>query len=149
MVVIASEDVGLADNLLLSLATATYTAVEKIGMLEARIPLGHYTIALCLAPKSIRAYRGLNNAYAALREPGVAGLPIPIYLRNAPTRLMKEMGYGKEYKYNPNYKGGRVKQDYLPDQLLGRRFLEDRDLGTEVDPARLQCKLWSRLLVQT
>ncbi|KAG8162557.1 hypothetical protein KVR01_008322 [Diaporthe batatas] len=134
MVVIASEDVGLADNSLLSLATATYTAVEKIGMPEARIPLGHCATALCLAPKSTRAYRGLNNAYAALREPGVAGLPIPIHLRNAPTRLMKEMGYGKEYKYNPNYKGGRVRQDYLPDQLLGRRFLEDRDLGTEVDP---------------
>lgn len=134
MVVIASEDVGLADNSLLSLATATYTAVEKIGMPEARIPLGHCATALCLAPKSTRAYRGLNNAYAALREPGVAGLPIPIHLRNAPTRLMKEMGYGKEYKYNPNYRHGRVKQDYLPDELLGRRFLEDRDLGTEVDP---------------
>jgi putative ATPase len=134
MVVIASEDVGLADNSLLSLATATYTAVEKIGMPEARIPLGHCAIALCLAPKSTRAYRGLNNAFAALREPGVAGLPIPIHLRNAPTRLMKEMGYGKEYKYNPNYKDGKVKQDYLPDQLLGRKFLEGRDLGTEVDP---------------
>lgn len=134
MVVIASEDVGLADNSLLSLATATYTAVEKIGMPEARIPLGHCAAALCLAPKSTRAYRGLNNAYAALREPGVAGLPIPVHLRNAPTRLMKEMGYGKEYKYNPNYKEGMVRQDYLPDQLLGRKFLEDRDLGTEVDP---------------
>ncbi|KUI61800.1 hypothetical protein VP1G_08950 [Cytospora mali] len=134
MVVIASEDVGLADNSLLSLATATYTAVEKIGMPEARIPLGHCATALCLAPKSTRAYRGLNNAYAALREPGIAGLPIPIHLRNAPTRLMKEMGYGAEYKYNPNYKDGKVRQEYLPDQLRGRRFLENRDLGTEVDP---------------
>lgn len=134
MVVIASEDVGLADNTMLSLATATYTAVQQIGMPEARIPLGHCATALCLAPKSTRAYRGLNNAYAALREPGVAGLPVPVHLRNAPTRLMKEMGFGAEYKYNPNYKDGRVKQDYLPEQLLGRRFLEDRDLGTEVDP---------------
>lgn len=134
MVVIASEDVGLADNTLLSLATATYTAVEKIGMPEARIPLGHCATALCLAPKSTRAYRGLNNAYAALREPGIAGLPIPVHLRNAPTRLMKEMGYGAEYKYNPNYKEGRVRQEYLPDQLRGRRFLEDRHLGTQVDP---------------
>ncbi|ROW08562.1 hypothetical protein VPNG_06253 [Cytospora leucostoma] len=134
MVVIASEDVGLADNSLLSLATATYTAVEKIGMPEARIPLGHCATALCLAPKSTRAYRGLGNAYAALREPGVAGLPIPVHLRNAPTRLMKEMGYGAEYKYNPNYRGGKVKQEYLPDQLRGRKFLEERDLGTEIDP---------------
>ncbi|CAN8103894.1 unnamed protein product [Discula destructiva] len=134
MVVIASEDVGLADNTLLPLATATYTSVQQIGMPEARIPLGHCATALCLAPKSTRAYRGLNNAYAALREPGVAGLPVPVHLRNAPTRLMKEMGYGAEYKYNPNYKDGRVKQDYLPQSLLGRRFLETRDLGTEVDP---------------
>ncbi|TPX13550.1 uncharacterized protein E0L32_006021 [Thyridium curvatum] len=134
MVVIASEDVGLADNTLLPLATATYTAAAQIGMPEARIPLAHCAVALALAPKSTRAYRGLNNAIAALREPGVAGLPVPIHLRNAPTRLMKEMGYGKEYKYNPNYRDGKVRQDYLPDELLGRRFLEDRDLGTEVDP---------------
>lgn len=134
MVVIASEDVGLADNAMMPLATATYTAVQQIGMPEARISLGHCATALCLAPKSTRAYRGLNNAYAALREPGIAGLPVPVHLRNAPTRLMKEMGFGAEYKYNPNYKDGRVRQDYLPEQLLGRQFLETRDLGTEVDP---------------
>ncbi|GJN73348.1 hypothetical protein PLIIFM63780_007412 [Purpureocillium lilacinum] len=134
MVVIASEDVGLADNTLLPLATAAYTAAQQIGMPEARIPLAHCAVALCLAPKSTRAYRGLNNAYAALREPGVAGLPVPLHLRNAPTRLMRDMGYGAEYKYPPNYRDGRVRQAYLPDELLGRRFLEDRDLGTEVDP---------------
>ncbi|KAI8630798.1 ATPase WRNIP1 [Xylariaceae sp. FL1651] len=134
MVVIASEDVGLADNSLLSLATSTFTATQQIGMPEARIPLAHCTVALSLAPKSTRAYRGLNNAFAALREPGVASLPVPIHLRNAPTRLMRELGYGKEYKYNPNYKDGKVKQDYLPDNLIGRKFLEDRDLGTEIDP---------------
>jgi len=64
----------------------------------------------------------------------VAGLPIPIHLRNAPTRLMKELGYGKEYKYNPNYVDGEVAQEYLPEQLRGRKFLEDHDLGTQVDP---------------
>ncbi|KAI1341708.1 P-loop containing nucleoside triphosphate hydrolase protein [Xylariaceae sp. FL0016] len=134
MVVIASEDVGLADNTLSSLATSVFTATQQIGMPEARIPLAHCAVALALAPKSTRAYRGLNNAFAALREPGVAGLPVPIHLRNAPTRLMRELGYGKEYKYNPNYKDGQVVQEYLPDDLRGRRFLEDRDLGTEVDP---------------
>ena len=134
MVVIASEDVGLADNSLLPLATATYTATQQIGMPEARIPLAHCAVALCLAPKSTRAYRGLNNALSALQEPGVAALPVPVHLRNAPTRLMREMGYGREYKYPPNYRDGRVKQEYLPDGLAGRRFLEERDLGTEVDP---------------
>jgi len=134
MVVIASEDVGLADNSMLSLATGTYTAAEKIGMPECRIAMAHCAVALCLAPKSTRAYRGLNNAFAALKEPGVAALPIPIPLRNAPTKLMKELGYGDQYKYNPNYKEGRVVQEYLPEQLQGRKFLEDRDLGTEIDP---------------
>ncbi|KAI1751240.1 ATPase WRNIP1 [Xylaria castorea] len=133
MVVVASEDVGLADNSMLTLATSTFTATQQIGMPEARIPLAHCAVALALAPKSTRAYRGLSNAFAALREPGVAALPIPIHLRNAPTRLMRELGYGKEYKYNPNYRDGKVKQDYLPDDLLDRRFLEERDLGTEVD----------------
>ncbi len=134
LVVVASEDIGLADNNMLSLATATYTAVEKIGMPEARINLAHCTVALALSKKSTRTYRGLANASAALSEPGVAGFPIPVHLRNAPTKLMKELGYGKEYKYNPNYKEGLVAQEYLPDALKGKKFLEERDLGTEIDP---------------
>ncbi|PGH07379.1 hypothetical protein AJ79_06281 [Helicocarpus griseus UAMH5409] len=133
LIVVASEDIGLADNTMLSLATSTYTAVEKIGLPEARINLAHATVAMSLSKKSTRVYRGLNNAFAALEEPGMAGLPIPIHLRNAPTRLMKEMGYGKEYKYNPNYVDGKVAQVYLPEKLLGKRFLEDRDLGLRVD----------------
>ncbi|EFR03864.1 DNA-dependent ATPase MGS1 [Nannizzia gypsea CBS 118893] len=135
LIVVASEDVGLADNTMISLATAAYTAVEKIGLPEARINLAHATVALALAPKSTRTYRGLANAMASLEEPGIAGLPIPIHLRNAPTRLMKEIGYGKEYKYNPDYKDGKVVQDYLPDKLIGRTFLEDLDLGTKIDPS--------------
>ncbi|RDA90541.1 hypothetical protein CP533_5666 [Ophiocordyceps camponoti-saundersi (nom. inval.)] len=133
MVVIASEDVGLADNTLLPLATAAYTATQQIGMPEARIPLAHAAVALSLAPKSTRAYRGLNNALAALREPGVASLSVPPHLRNAPSRLMRELGLVADYKYPPNYKDGRVRQEYLPPELQGRRFLEDRDLGTEID----------------
>jgi putative ATPase len=134
MIVIASEDVGLADNTMLPLATAAYSAAEKIGMPECRINLAHCAIALALAPKSTRAYRALNNAMSAIAEPGIAGLPIPFHLRNAPTRLMKELGYGKEYKYNPDYKDGRVAQTYMPEKLEGRKFLEDEDLGTLVDP---------------
>jgi len=133
LIVVASEDIGLADNSMLTLAISTHSAVEKIGLPEARINLAHATVAMALSKKSTRSYRGLNNAFAALNEPGIAGLPIPIHLRNAPTRLMKELGYGKEYKYNPNYVDGRVAQDYLPETLHGRRFLEDRDLGTAID----------------
>ena len=133
LIVVASEDIGLADNTMLPLATATYTAAEKIGLPEARINLAHATVAMALSKKSTRAYRGLNNAFTALQEPGLAGLPIPIHLRNAPTKLMKELGYGKEYKYNPDYVDGEVVQDYLPKKLRGRRFLEDHDLGTRID----------------
>jgi len=134
LIVVASEDIGLADNSMLSLATAAYTAAEKIGMPEARINLAHATVAMALSRKSTRAYRGLNNAQSALEEPGIAGLPIPIHLRNAPTRLMKELGYGKQYKYNPHFRDGKVAQEYLPDNLKGRHFLEENDLGTELDP---------------
>lgn len=134
MVVIASEDIGLADNTMLPLATAAYTAAQQIGLPEARIPLAHCAVALALAPKSTRAYRGLNAAMEALSEPGVAALPVPMHLRNAPTRLMKELGAGKGYKYPPTFKDGRVAQEYLPEQLRGRRFLEDNDLGDEIDP---------------
>ncbi|OAX84813.1 hypothetical protein ACJ72_00805 [Emergomyces africanus] len=133
LIVVASEDIGLADNTMLTLATSAYTAVEKIGMPEARINLAHATVAMALSKKSTRAYRGLRSALSTLEEPGMAGLPIPIHLRNAPTRLMKELGFGKEYKYNPNYVDGKVAQVYLPEKLLGKRFLEDRDLGLQID----------------
>lgn len=134
LIVVASEDVGLADNTMLSLATATYSACEKIGMPECRINLAHAVVALSLSPKSTRVYRGLHSAMDALREPGVAALSIPHHLRNAPTKLMKDIGYGKGYKYNPDYLDGKVKQEYLPEALIGRSFLEDGDLGIKIDP---------------
>lgn len=134
LIVVASEDIGLADNSMLTLAISTHSAVEKVGLPEARINLAHATVAMALSKKSTRAYRGLNNVFAALNEPGVAGLPIPVHLRNAPTKLMKELGYGKEYKYNPNYLGGQVQQEYLPEPLRGREFLEELDLGSLRDP---------------
>ncbi|KAF2432112.1 P-loop containing nucleoside triphosphate hydrolase protein [Tothia fuscella] len=133
LIVIASEDIGLADNTMLPLAIAAYTAAEKVGMPEARINLAHATVAFALAPKSTKAYRGLGAAMAALKEPGIAGLPVPMHLRNAPTRLMKELGYGKEYKYNPEYVEGRISQEYLPEKLRGKKFLEDKHLGTKTD----------------
>lgn len=134
LVVVASEDVGLADNTMLALATATYEACEKIGMPECRINLAHCVTALSLAKKSTRAYRGLNAAMQILKEPGMAALPIPHHIRNAPTRLMKEMGYGEGYKYNPEYLNGRVKQDYLPEALRGTSFLDENHFGSKRDP---------------
>jgi putative ATPase len=134
LVVVASEDVGLADNSMLALATATYDACERIGMPECRINLAHCVVALSLSKKSTRAYRALKEAESVLREPGMASLPIPKHIRNAPTRLMKDMGYGQGYKYNPEYEGGRVKQEYLPEELRGRKFLDQNDFGRKKDP---------------
>lgn len=113
MVIIASKDIGLADNSMLTLATFTYTSAEKIGMLEARINLTYCVVTLTLSLKSTRAYRGLDNAISALEELGVAALPILIYLRNTPTRLIKDMGYKAEYKYNPSFVNRKVEQEYL------------------------------------
>lgn len=134
LIVVASEDVGLADNSLLPLCIAAHASAEKLGMPEARISLAHATIALALAPKSTRVYRALSSALKALETPGIASLPVPTHLRNAPTRLMREMGFGKEYKYNPLYKNGRCRQEYFPEALRGTAFLEDEDLGDRVDP---------------
>lgn len=135
LIVIASEDIGLADNTLLPLATATYTACQFLGLPECRINLAHCTVALSLSPKSVRAYRGFKAAeFAMHHEPGVANLPVPIHLRNAPTRLMKELGYGAEYKYPPDYTNGQVQQEYLPTELASRKFLSDADFGDKLDP---------------
>lgn len=112
MIVMASEDIGLADNSMLSLATATFTAIQQVGMPEARINLAHCAVALALSKKSTRSYRALGKAMELHEhDPALAGAPIPVHLRNAPTKLMKELGYGKEYKYNPDYKDGKVKQE--------------------------------------
>lgn len=112
MVVIASEDIGLADNSMLSLATAAFTAVQQVGLPEARINLAHCAVALALAKKSTRIYRGLAKAVDVIEnDPVVAGAAVPIHLRNAPTKLMKELNYGVGYKYNPDYRDGKVKQE--------------------------------------
>ena len=108
---------------MLPLAMAAYDAVLKVGMPEARINIAHAAVALALAPKGTRVYQGglrPRHALSALAEPGVAGLPIPIHLRNAPTKLMKELGYGKEYKYNPSYIDGKVHQHYASGETAGQ-----------------------------
>ncbi|KAI9664346.1 MAG: hypothetical protein M1831_002279 [Alyxoria varia] len=132
LIVIASEDIGLADNNMLTLAVNAHSAVEKVGLPEARINLGHCVTALALSKKSTRAYRALGAAGRVVKGDG-ASLAVPVHLRNAPTRLMRELGYGKEYKYNPDYRDGCVLQEYLPNELEGRKFLEENDLGDKID----------------
>lgn len=120
MIVMASEDIGLADNSMLSLATATFTAIQQVGMPEARINLAHCAVALALSKKSTRSYRALGKAMELCEhDPALAGAPVPVHLRNAPTKLMKELGYGKEYKYNPDYRNGKVKQEVCLKYFFG------------------------------
>ncbi|RDX54985.1 P-loop containing nucleoside triphosphate hydrolase protein [Lentinus brumalis] len=120
MVVCASEDIGLADNHALPLAMSTYQACQVIGMPECRINLAHLVSYLSEAPKSTRAYAGYNRAEEAAKlDPSI---PVPLAIRNAPTGLMKELGYARGYRYNPDY-AHPVTNDYMPIQFRGDEFL--------------------------
>ncbi|KAF9227429.1 P-loop containing nucleoside triphosphate hydrolase protein [Gyrodon lividus] len=124
MVVCASEDIGLADNHALPLAMATLHACQHIGMPECRINLAHLVAYLSEAPKSTRAYEAYNRAEEAAKLDLTA--PIPMAMRNAPTTLMKELGYSKGYRYNPSY-AHPVHNDYLPLSVRGNGFLKDAE----------------------
>lgn len=143
MIRIASEDVGIRDNTLLPLAIAAHDAVMKVGLPEADMALVHCCVALARAPKSVEIYRGWKQLKELLKENkyNMANGEIPMYIRNAPTKLMKEIGYHKGYKYNPNYKDGKVKQEYFPEEVLQRcedpeelKFLNHQHLGHMIDP---------------
>ncbi len=129
LVLSAAEDVGLADPLALGIATAAMEAVSRIGMPEGYLPLTEATLYLALAPKSnsgLRAYGRAREAVRARPE-----LPVPLHLRNAPTRLMKEMGYGEGYRYAHDDPGHVSSQTYLPEELSGSVYYEPGPLGTE------------------
>ena len=117
----ASEDVGLADPQAMVQAVTGMQAVQLVGMPECNVHLAQATVYLARAPKSNKLYLAYGQAAQDARE--TSDQPVPLHLRNAPTKLMHELGYGKDYKYNPNFKGP-VKQDYLPKDLLGRKYLD-------------------------
>ncbi|MBO7283195.1 MAG: replication-associated recombination protein A [Alistipes sp.] len=121
LVILASEDVGLANPNALLLANACFDTVHKIGMPEARITLAETTIYLATSPKSNSAYAAINKALAMV-EHDTTNRPVPLHLRNAPTKLMGDMGYGVNYKYAHDYVGNFVQQEFLPDSLSGTRF---------------------------
>lgn len=120
LVISASEDIGLANPNALLLANAAFDAVQKIGWPEGRIPLAEACVYLASSPKSNSAYNAINSALQTVEQTG--NVAVPLHLRNAPTKLMEKMGYGKDYKYAHNYEGHFVKQQYLPDALKGARF---------------------------
>ena len=129
MVVFASEDVGNADPRGLQLAVTALQAFQLVGMPEGRIILGQAVSYLATAPKSNASYVGINQALAEVRQSGA--LPVPMQIRNAPTSLMKGLGYGKGYRYPHDYQGGYVAQGYLPEEIAGKRFYEPKGNGYE------------------
>lgn len=129
LLILSSEDVGLANPNAFLIAQNTFDAVHKIGMPESRIILSECTIYLATSPKSNSAYEAIDAALAEVRESG--HLPIPLHLRNAPTKLMKDLGYGKEYKYAHSYEGNFVNQDFLPEKIKNKRFYTPQDNPSE------------------
>ena len=138
LVISASEDIGLANPNALLLANAAFDAVQKIGWPEGRIPLAEACVYLATSPKSNSAYMAINSALATVEQTG--NVPVPLHLRNAPTKLMAQMGYGKDYKYAHDYQGHFVNQQYLPDQLKEANFYKPQQ---NVQEDRLKAHLQS------
>lgn len=120
LVILSAEDIGLANPNALLLANACFDTITKIGMPEGRIPLAECAIYLANSPKSNSAYMAIDRALSLVEKTG--DRPVPLHIRNAPTSLMKELGYGENYKYAHDYPGNFVRQQYLPDGLEGSRF---------------------------
>jgi len=129
MVIFASEDVGNADPRALQMALAVQQAVHFVGLPEARINLAQGVTYLATAPKSNASYVGINEAQAEVRKSGA--LPVPLHIRNAPTQLMKELGYHQGYRYAHDYAGGIAAQEHLPEALAGCRFYRPTERGYE------------------
>lgn len=129
MIVLASEDIGNADPYALTIATSAFTAVDYIGMPEAQLVLAQAATYLASAPKSNASYSALLSAKADVEIMGE--LAVPLHLRNAPTKLMKSLDYGKEYKYSHNFDGHFTEQQYLPDELKDRVYYKPSGIGEE------------------
>ena len=142
LVISASEDIGLANPNAMLIANACFDELTKIGWPEGRIPLAEATIYLATSPKSNSAYLAIDDALQKVKETG--NLPVPLHLRNAPTQLMKELGYSDGYKYAHDYPNHFVKQQFMPDELQGTVFWEAQGSPQEQRLAEWMKKLWER-----
>ena len=140
LVISAAEDIGLANPNALLLANDTFDAVMKIGWPEGRIPLAECTVYLATSPKSNSAYQAINDALSLVRQTG--NLPVPLHLRNAPTKLMKELGYAEGYKYAHDYPGHFVRQQFLPDELKDHRIWQPQENAAEARHKERMQALW-------
>jgi putative ATPase len=136
----AAEDIGLANPNALLIANACFDTVMKIGWPEGRIPLAEATIYLATSPKSNSAYNAINGALQRVRETG--NLPVPLHLRNAPTSLMKQLGYSDGYKYAHDYPGHFVQQQFLPDDIREERFWTPQENAAEMKHKERMDALW-------
>ncbi|MDR0746177.1 MAG: replication-associated recombination protein A [Mediterranea sp.] len=142
LVISAAEDIGLANPNAILLANACFDTLMKIGWPEGRIVLAEATIYLATSAKSNSAYMAIDNAIATVRETG--NLPVPLHLRNAPTKLMEQLGYGQDYKYAHSYQGNFVEQQFLPDDIKDRRFWEPQNNASENVLNDRMRRLWGK-----
>lgn len=142
LVISAAEDIGLANPNALLLANATFDTVMKIGWPEGRIPLAECTIYLATSPKSNSAYMAINDALALVKQTG--NLPVPLHLRNSPTKLMKQLGYSDGYKYAHNYPGHFVRQQFMPDDLKNYHIWHPQENPAEMRHKERMEQLWGK-----
>lgn len=140
MLILAAEDIGLANPNALLLARACFEAVNVIGWPESRIILSEAAVYLATSPKSNASCIAIDNAQAAVRERG--DLSVPLHIRNAPTRLMKDLGYGKDYKYAHSYEGNFIKDNFLPEEIKGTKFYEPGKNPREEEIRKRLDNLW-------
>ena len=139
LIILASEDIGNANPTALIMANTTFEAVQKIGMPEGRIVLSQCVVYLASSPKSNASYEAINRAIEITHQTG--NLPVPLHLRNAPTKLMKDLGYGKSYDYSHSNPGNFSPQEYLPEDLKGKRFYEP-GVNARENEMRARLKSW-------
>jgi putative ATPase len=146
MLILAAEDIGLANPNALLLAQSTFDAVHKIGNPEARIILSQCAIYLATSPKSNSAYMAIDEALALVRSTG--DLPVPLHIRNAPTKLMKELGYAKDYKYAHSYENNFAEQDFLPKEIKDKRLYSPQNNPQEVKILERLKSLWGKRYIK-
>ena len=142
LIILASEDIGNANPNALLIANACFQSINVIGMPEARIILSQATTYLATSEKSNAAYQAINQAMKFVKN--AQPHPVPLHLRNAPTKLMKKMNYGKDYKYSHDYEGTEGNQEYLPEEIAGTRFYEPKPIGSEIKILRFLHEKWNR-----
>ena len=142
LIISASEDIGLANPNALLLANNCFQAVQTVGWPEARIILAQCTIYLASSPKGNAAYMAINRAQQLVKQTGDLGVPLP--LRNAPTKLMKELGYGEGYKYSHDFPGNFVQQDFLPEEIAGTNFFKAGSSAKEKEIENKIAELWGK-----